>query len=295
MLRGLLFVLALLAASPAHAYFVGPAVPLDKLTDKVDVIVKAKVLSVKQVTDPSFVDVTAYPVHEAELQVVSTIKGKVGTKIKFRYYSYKPANVGIGYSPLAYKLEPGRSYVFFALAKNGTFRQFQKDHTQRDHQGVIPAGDDKPHRGTKIVDVAWEELKLLAQSTVPELALEGIEELDQLSGGGRSKLKDFDRGLVLGELRPLILAKDDKIASSAIAVFGSDGPYFVDRDAPYWLAGIGKNTISGLTPLKPSALPAASLATKELLEAIATRPALKPFAIRALGRTKSVTPAQLQT
>ena len=295
MWRGALILLLLLVSSPAQAYLVGPAFTLDELATKADLVVKATVVSVKQISDPSFVAVTAYPVHEATLTVVSTFKGKSGKQIKFRHYAYKPGNVGIGYSPLAYELEPGRTYLFFAIAKNGTFRQFQKDHTKKSEQGVIPAGDDKPHRGTKIVDVAWEELRTLATNSTPEHATEAIEQLDEMSGGKRSRLGDFDRGVVLGELRPLILSKDDKIASAAIAVFGSDGPYFIDRDAPYWLASIGKGTVSGFVPLKPSALPAAAIATKELFEVANTRPTLKALAIRALGRTRTVTAAQLAT
>ena len=273
---------------------VGPPIPLLDLATKVDIIVKATVKSDKPVTDPSFAAVTAYPVYEAELAVISTIQGKVGKTIKFRHYTYKPANVGIGYSPLAYDLEVGRTYVVFAIkGRNGTYRQFQKDHTQKENQGLIPAGDDKPHRGATIVDIAWEELRLLAQSTVAEHAVEAIEELDQLSGGGRSDLKDFDRGLVLGELRPLVLSKNDDIAKAAISVFGADGPYFVERDAPYWLAGIGRGNVSGVGPLVPSKLPGAVLATKELIEVANTRPTLKALAIRALGRTRSIPVAQI--
>lgn len=294
MWRAVIVVCVVLVASPAHAYLVGPAIPLDQLAAKVDLIVKATVVSDQPVTDPSFDRVEAYPVYEAELAVISTIKGKPARKVRFRHYTYKPSNVGIGFSPLAYTLEPGRSYLIFAVAgKSGTFRQFQKHHTQKARQGVLPAGDDKPHRGTTIVDIAWEELHLLAQRPEPERVLEAIEELDQMSGGGLSKLKDFDRGLVLAELRPLLLAKDDRIATAAIAVFGSDGPYFVESDAPYWLAGIGKGVIDGLSPRKPTALPGAVTATKELLEVAATRPALRALAIRALGRTKTIPPAQL--
>jgi len=80
-------------------------------------------------------------------------------------------------------------------------------------------------------------------------------------------------------------------------VFGSDGPYFVDRDAPYWLAGLGKGKgkVEGISPLKPSTLPAAAIATKELFEVATTRPTIKALAIRAPGRTKTVTAAQLAT
>ena len=289
MWRGALILCLLVVATPVHAYPVGPAIPLEELATKVDLIVKGTVLSVKPVTDPSFVAVTAYPVYEAELAVISTFKGKAATKIRFRHYTYKPGNVGIGYSPLAYDFVPGRTYVVFAIpGSNGSYRQFQKDHTQKASQGVIPAGDPKPHRGATITEVAWEELRTLAKDPVAELAVEGIDELDQLSGGRLTKLADFDRGVTLGELRPLLLAKDDEIARATITVFGTDGPYFVDRDAPYWLAGIGKGTISGLSPRKPTGVPGAVIATKELLDVANTRPALRAIAIRALGRTKAV-------
>ncbi len=294
MWRGALILCLLVVSTPVHAYPVGPAIPLEELATKVELIAKGTVLSVKPVTDPSFVPVTAYPVYEAELAVISTFKGKPATKLRFRHYTYKPANVGIGYSPLAYDLVPGRTYVVFAIrGSNGSFRQFQKDHTQKASQGVIPAGDTKPHRGATITEVAWEELRTLAKDPVAELAREGIDELDALSGGHMTKLADFDRGVTLAELRPLVLAKDDQIARAAITVFGTDGPYFVDRDAPYWLAGIGKGTISGLTPRKPTTLPGAVIATKELLDVATTRPALRAIAIRALGRTKTVPASSL--
>lgn len=293
MCRGALIV-CLLIASSAEAYPVGPAIPLEELATKVDVIVKGTVLSVKPVADPTFATVTAYPVHEAELAVVSTIKGKAGRTVRFRHYTYRPSNVGIGYSPLAYDLVPGRSYVVFAIAsRNGTLRQFQKDHTQKASQGVIPAGDNKPHRGATITEVAWEELRVLAKDPLPELAVEGIAEIDALSGGRMTKLEDFDRGVALAELRPLLKHKDDEIARAVITVFGSDGPYFVDGDAPYWLAGIGKGTIAGLAPRKPDRLPGAAIATKELLDVANSRPALRAIAIRALGRTKTVPLASL--
>ena len=293
MWRGALILCLLVVAAPVHAYPVGPAIPLEELATKVELIVKGTVLSVKPVTDPSFVAVTAYPVYEAELAVISTFKGKAGAKIRFRHYTYKPANIGIGYSPLAYDLVPGRTYVVFAIrGSNGSYRQFQKDHTQKASQGVLPAGDPKPHRGATITELAWEELRTLAKDPVAELAKEGIDELDELSGGHLTKLADFDRGVTLAELRPLLLAKDEEIARAAITVFGADGPYFVDKDAPYWLAGIGKGTISGLSPRKPG-LPGAAIATKELLDVANTRPPLRALAIRALGRTKTVPLASL--
>jgi hypothetical protein len=282
-------ILLVLLAVPAHAYPVGPPIPLEKLAAQVDLVCKATVISVRRVTDPSFVQVTSYPVHEAELRVVSTFKGKPGKTIRFRYYSYLPApNTGIGYSPLAYELTPKVTYLLFAAGKGNAYRQFQKDHTQKEQQGVILAADDKPHQGTTITDVAFHELRNLLASGDPEDVNEAIEELDLMSGGRLSKLADFDRRAVLAAVRPLIMAKSDEVAKAAITMFGSDGPYFVDRDAPYWLAGVGKGTISGLSPRKPNPDPASTLATAELMEVANNRPTLKALAIRALGRSQGV-------
>ena len=44
-------------------------------------------ISVKPVTDPSFAAVTAYPVYEAELSVVSTFKGTASKTVRFRHYA----------------------------------------------------------------------------------------------------------------------------------------------------------------------------------------------------------------
>ncbi|MBA2543620.1 MAG: HEAT repeat domain-containing protein [Deltaproteobacteria bacterium] len=284
--RRALILFLVLVATPASAYPVGPAVPLEDLANKVDLVCKATVISDRAVVDPSFVKVTGYDVHETQLRVVSTFKGKPGKTIKFRHYHYAPkAGIGMGYSPLAYEIDkPGRSYLIFALAgKDGSFKQFQKDHTQKARQGVLVAADDKPHSGTTITEIAWAELRgALAH---PDLAVEAIEELELMSGGRLSKLKDFDRKATLAELRPLVLSKHEAVATAAITAFGSDGPYFVERDAPYWLAGIGKGNIAGLSPRKPNPSPAAMLATKELLEVANTNPKLKALAIRALGRT----------
>jgi HEAT repeat protein len=290
-MRRALLLFLVFVATPASAYPVGPAVPLEALANKVDLVCKAVVVSDRVIKDPTFVTVTGYAVHETEMRVVSVFKGKPGKTIKFRHYTYAPSGVGIGYSPLAYELDKrGRSYLVFAIAsKDGSFRQFQKDHTQKDDQGVLIAAGDKPHSGATITEIAWGELR--GALSDPDLAEHAIEELDQMSGGGLSKLKDFDRKAALDEIRPYIVSPNDAIATAAITVFGSDGPYFVERDAPYWLAGIGKGNVAGLAARKPNPSPAAATATKELLEVASKNPKLKALAIRALGRAK--VPAQV--
>src|SRR6185436_15015102 len=97
----------------------------------------------------------------------------------------------------------------------------------------------------------------------------------------------------LAQIRPLIGSKDPVIAEAAIDVFGGDSPFYVEKDAPYWLAGMGKGTIAGLTGRKPPATVTADSAIAELV-AVANGsgpPNLRGLAIRALGKTKAITAA----
>ena len=48
---------------------------------------------------------------EAELAVVSTLKGTPAKKLRFRYYAPVPNSPVAGYSPLAYTLHAGRTLL----------------------------------------------------------------------------------------------------------------------------------------------------------------------------------------
>jgi hypothetical protein len=66
----------LCSATPASGYGVGPAIALEELAKKADVIVKGTVTAIRKVTNTQFDVVAGYTVHEAELRVVSTVKVK---------------------------------------------------------------------------------------------------------------------------------------------------------------------------------------------------------------------------
>jgi hypothetical protein len=276
-----------LSASSASGYMVGPAVPLEELAKKADLVVKATVAADRPVTDAWFEALPGYEVRETELRVVSIVKGAPGTKlVRFRHYAPVPNGMVMGYAPQSYQLAVGRSYLVFASRVGGdVYRQLAKQHTQKADQGVMRAADDKPHRGATITEVALAELRGLLASAAPDDGVYAIDQLDEMSGGRMIGLKDFDRRVVLDAIRPLILAKAAPVATAAIAVFGFDSPYFDDRQAAFWLAGIGKGSIPGMSGRTPSADRAARIAAKELL-AVADGPAspeLRAQAIRALG------------
>jgi hypothetical protein len=151
---------------------------------------------------------------------------------------------------------------------------------------VLPVADEKPHRGKTVSETVWAELEGLLASARADDVVQGIVQLDEMTGGHVTGLKDFDRRAALGAIRPKVLAKQAAVASAAIAVFGADSPYFDDGQAAFWLAGIGKGTIPGLSPRTPGGDPATGAAAKELLM-VAEGPAsaeLRAQAIRALGR-----------
>jgi hypothetical protein len=295
---GLLLALAVVAltATQARAYAVDPATSLEELARSSDLVIKATVVSQKAVTDPWFEPVMGYEARAVEIKIVSVIKGATKAKVlEFRHYASVPG-VGRSYSPQAYDLTVGRTYIVFASnGGSGVIRQINKRHTQKGDQGVLLAADARRHRGKTITEVALVELRGLLASKSDADAVAAIQQLDAMSGGGRSDLKDFDRAVVLAAIRPKIRATSDAVAIAAIGVFATDSPYHDDRLAQFWLAGLGKGEISGIGPMKLPAKPLADGATKELL-AVATgtgSTAVRALAIRALGRSHVMTAAQL--
>jgi hypothetical protein len=119
--------------------------------------------------------------------------------------------------------------------------------------------------------------------------IEAIYQLDRMS-----RTKEFDRSQALAAIQPLIRARSVKVATDAITVFGSDSPYFNDREAPFWFAGIGKGNLKTFGPRTRLASPLADAGANELLQ-VATdgmTPELRALAIRAHGRSRE-TPAAM--
>jgi len=291
-------IVLVLAPAPARGYGVGPAIPLEKLAKSVDIVCKATATANRRVADPWFETLPGFATQETDFRIVSCPKGAPPKIIKFRYYTYAPVSgTGYGYSPLHYEITAGKTYIVFASAvpkRRGIYRQWSKSHTMKADQGLVLAADTKPHRGPTVTAAVRAELVGLLSSATPDDAVVGIEQLDELSGGGLSKLSDFERPAVLADIRPLVLSKDDTIAAAAIGVFGGDSPYFSDRDVPYWLAGLPDSSISGLGPRRPPGNPAANTAVKELLAVAGSSSKLRPLAIRALGRSRAVPAPTMQ-
>jgi hypothetical protein len=284
------------AARPAMGYGVGPAVPLDGLAKSATLIVKATVVGEQAVTDPWFDKLMGFEVRETELRVVSVIKGPAEKVVRFRHYASVPGPRG-GYAPQSYELTPGVTYIVFARKAGSGYRQIEKSHSMKADQGVYLAANDKPHRGATVREAVWAELQGLLANSAEADVVYAIAQLNEMSGGRDLKLDDFDRTKALDAIRPMIVSTSVAIATAAIGVFGEDSQYFDDRQAPFWLAGIGKGSIPGMGARKPPAAPVADLAVTELVAVAdgSANPELRALAIRAIGRSHAVPPAKIET
>jgi HEAT repeat protein len=289
-------VLAILvfAGPPASATIVGRAVALEELALKVDLVCKATVVADRAVTDEWFEPIGGYEIRETELRVVSVIKGTAPGVIRFHHYAELP--LGHANDPQSYIFVAGRTYIVFASqGTDGTYRQWSKSRTIKADQGVLLAADAKPHRGTTIREAAWAELLTLLKSADDGDVVEAIRQLDELSGGRFTELKDFERSTALAAIRPLLGSGRVTVATAAVAVFGVESPYFDDSQAAFWIAGIGKGTIPGIGARIPSARPAADSAVKELLDlsAAGMTPQLRALAIRTVAPSSVVSAAMV--
>lgn len=270
----------------ASGYLVGPAVSLDALTAQADLVVKATVTSESVVKDPWFRELPTYEVRETSLAVVSVLKGDAKGTVRFRHYDQDKGDARASYSPLSYSLSRGRTYLVFAARQaDGSYRQLWPAHTQKPDQGVFLAADARP-RAAPVPQAVLEELRALAGSEVDADAVYAMQQLDELSGGRMMALADFPRATVLAIIAGSVSAKSPAVATAAITVVAADSPYLDDRQAPYWLTGMGHGHLAGLGPLKPSGRTLPEPQRKALI-AVASgtgSAAVRALAVRALGR-----------
>jgi hypothetical protein len=298
MSRVLLVAIVACAALPVHADILSPALGLEELAQKVDLVCKATVVADRVVTDEWFPPLGGYEARETELRIVSVIQGTASDVIRFRHYTSVPTpQVNVRQS---YELVHGRTYLVFARqAPDGTYRQWSKGQTTAGSEGVLLAANAEQHSGATIRETVWSELLALLESSDERGAIEAIQQLDTLSGGGAlrpwPKLKEFERSHVLAAIRPLLANAKVPVATAAVTVFGAESPYFDTSTAPYWLAGMGKGRIPGLYPREPTAAAAADVAVKELLDlAVAgTTPQLRALAIRTLAPSREISAAMI--
>jgi hypothetical protein len=176
-----MFATLVFAASPASAYLVGPAVPLEELARTADLVCKATVIGDRRVTDGWFDPISGFEIRETELRVVSIVKGAASNVIRFRHYT---RSSGIAwYPPESYTFVTGRTYLLLgAQVEGNTYRQLTKSHTEMD-RSVLLAADAKPHHGTTLTEAAWAELLALLKSPVEDDVLGAIRQLNVMSGG----------------------------------------------------------------------------------------------------------------
>lgn len=155
-----------LAASSASANLVTPPVSLEELARAADLVCKGTVISDRQVADDSFEPIPGIEVREAELRVVSIVKGHASDVIRFRHYARYP-QLPMYALPWDYTMATGRTYlVFAAQTASGAYRQLSKTRSFEMNQSVLLAADAKPHLGTTATEVVWGELLALINSPV---------------------------------------------------------------------------------------------------------------------------------
>jgi len=284
-------VLLTCAAASAQAYPVGPALPLDQLVEKAEVIAKVEVISSAQAADPWFTACQGYAVFATKMRIISVLKGDLKGEVVFRHYDNDPNyKDGLMYSPQFYHFEAGRCYILFAgrTDQPGILRQLWKSHTMRMDLGAVLAADNKPlDKNATASEAIWSELTRMLAAKEPADAAYAIHYLDEMSGGDRwAGTKDFDRQKALQAIVPFIGSKEPKVADAALTAMAQLSPYRNEGEAVFWLATIGKGSIPGLSKREVGPNPAAKQYWKELVAVAdgSAAPATRALAVRALGR-----------
>ena len=295
--------------------------PPDELARFADLVCKATVIADRSVTDKSFKQIEGYEVREAELRVVSTLKGAPTDVIRFRYYDYLPALSPASDSHLTHMAKPkrlplaaGRTYLLVATqTASDMYREVAPFLPSSSpptvyigppppryviaSPGALLAADATPNRATSLTEATLTELIEVLNSPREDDVIDALDHLEELSGGpawgrGGREIRDFGledvrRTRILTAIAPLLRSKNAQIATSAVTIFGRDSPYFFDEDVAFWLAGNSKGFITGLGPRnRPTNSLIADIGARELLEVAtdAKSPIIRALAIRALGR-----------
>ncbi len=295
----------LLAAAPADAYPVGPALSLDELIAQAEFIGKVTVIESQPVADPWFEKVAGFEAAQTRLKVLASYKGKPGGEtIAFQHYAPADPSQGYRYMPQYYRLGAGRTYILFAAAtdKAGVFRQLWKHHKLQEDQGVVLAASNEPHADKQVKEIVFLELIGHLKSDQVADVKYGLAHLDALSGGTYANQHDFEREEVLDHVKRLLTHRDNEVVMAAIGVMGSNNPHMSPDFAPGWLATVGRGDIPGwgvwdrsreylggklywkqLAAIVDSPAPAATRARAIRALGRAEEPAILPLALRWIG------------
>lgn len=262
--RLLVSALLLLPAFIARGYMVGPAVGLDELTNKAEIIFQGTVISNTTIKDPDFQAIPGFLVQETEFQPAFTSKGKSinpNTGILFRHYAPDPSPMGMMYAPQSYTFEIGKNYIVFAKQKPGyppdTCQQIWMSHTCMMDEGVLLCFSPFPysHRSTK--EMFWYDLTQLLKSKDPKEIVYAITHLYEFCGSSNDPIGDFGRLSefqqldVIDAVHGFITHPDPTVAQAALFVVGTHNPYMTRERAQYWLATVGSADTPGIGKMNP--------------------------------------------
>ncbi|HSD89451.1 MAG TPA: hypothetical protein VLB44_18100, partial [Kofleriaceae bacterium] len=204
----------LLGSATAHAYMTGPALTLDDLMRKADLVCKVTATADAIVTDASFDKASAFRVHGTQLDVATCFKGtaKHG-HFEFRHYATGPTEPAM-FEPQHYEFEVGGTYIVFAKASasGGTYRSIATWPTVKVDADAVRIADLQVAANAKLGDVVFAGLVGLVGSKDPKAAIEGIRQLNEMSGGRALDLKDFARAPALAAIAPALANPDASVA-----------------------------------------------------------------------------------
>ncbi len=238
-----LLILALFALSaisiPAHASPVYPPLPIEKLNEKAQIIVKVTALSTEKAEPKNlFVGRFSGPVDAVtHFRVVSVLKGDLKAKDEFDFhckssaqnYPLIVANGGV----TIYEFLPGRSYLLWAARDAdewfplewSALELYGLPFRSSDSQGALLAPDDAPVSGD-IKQIVWQQTTALLESKNTSDVITGIRNLSHMAQ--RHGVGDFQNDDVAAAIEPLLKSDDPKIAEfAARALKPNADPEFV--------------------------------------------------------------------
>lgn len=233
-----LFALTIINA-PAHAGRIDPPLPIEKLNDKAQLIVKVTALSIEKAEPKNlFVGRFSGPVDAVtRFRVVSVLKGDLKANDEFDFYHKSSAQnypliIGGGGGAI-YDFVPGRSYLLWAARDGENWSPVELYGVIFDfgNQGALLASDDAPVKG-EIKQVVWQQTTALLKSEKPADVLTGIENLTHMTRrqgiNDFQHTGDFKREDVAHVIEPLLKSNDAQIvAFAARALKPNPDPEFV--------------------------------------------------------------------
>ncbi len=216
----------MLLSRRAKAYPVGPMPSLGAMTTQADVVVKVKAGATTGAQDPLFGAVMGYGVVATQCRVVSVLKGeiKVGASVLFVHYDEdaKASAIMYTYTPQFYHLEPGHSYLLFALKTPAGLRQLWPSHTFVMDAGAFQLADDKPVAGEEnsaqaLLRSEWSRMLSSPNADDVSYAIGHLAALTWPEFPSRDRRPDFDPKEVLARVTPLFSSPDARVAQAVMA------------------------------------------------------------------------------